>query len=61
MKPYKRNIQVGGGKFYSERIRIIIIKLANKRFIFLKNNLFVLRLGYMFILAKKLVGNQFIS
>jgi hypothetical protein len=61
MKPYRRSIQVGGGKFYSERIRIIVIKLANGRFIFLENSLFMPRLGYIFVLAKKLVRNQLIS
>jgi hypothetical protein len=57
MKLYKRSIQVGGGRFYLEGIGIIVIKLANKRFIFLENNLFVSKLGYILVLAKKLVGN----
>jgi hypothetical protein len=61
VKLYKQSIQIGGGKFYLEGIRIIIIKLTNKRFIFLENNLFIFKLGYIFILAKKLVGNQFIG
>jgi hypothetical protein len=61
MKLYRRSIQVGGGKLYSKRIRIIIIKLANKRFIFLENSLFIPRLKYMFVLVKKLIRNQLIS
>jgi hypothetical protein len=61
MKLYKQSIQVRGGRFYLERIGIIIIKLINKRFIFLENSLFVFKLGYIFVLAKKLVRNQLIS
>jgi hypothetical protein len=61
MKLYRKNIQVGSGKFYLESIRIIVIKLANKRFIFLKNNLFIPRLRYIFVLIKKLVRNKFIG
>jgi hypothetical protein len=61
MKPYKQNIQVKGGRFYLEGIGIIVIKLANKRFIFLENNLFVFKLGYIFVLVKKLVRNQLIG
>jgi hypothetical protein len=57
MKPCRRSIQVGGGRFYSEGIGIIVIKLANKRFIFLENNLFVPKLRYILVLVKKLVGN----
>jgi hypothetical protein len=48
-------------RFYSKEMGIIIIKLTNKRFIFLENNLFIFKLGYIFVLAKKLVRNQFIS
>jgi hypothetical protein len=61
MKLYKQSIQVRSRRLYSKEIRIIIIKLANKRFIFLKNNLFVPKLGYILVLAKKLVRNQLIS
>jgi hypothetical protein len=61
MKLYKRNIQVRGGKLYSKGIGIIIIKLANKQFIFLENNLFVPKLGYILVLVKKLVRNQLIG
>jgi hypothetical protein len=61
MKPYRRSIQVKGRRLYSEGIGIIIIKLANKRFIFLENSLFILKLGYILVLAKKLVRNQLIS
>jgi hypothetical protein len=52
VKLYKRNIQVKGRRFYSERIGIIIIKLANKQFIFLENSLFVPKLGCIFVLVK---------
>jgi hypothetical protein len=52
---------VGGGRFFSENIKIIIIKLVNKRFIFLKNNLFILNLGYIFISTKKLIKNKLIE
>jgi hypothetical protein len=61
VKPCRRSIQVKGRRFYSEGIGIIIIKLANKRFIFLENSLFIFKLGYIFVLAKKLVRNQFIG
>jgi hypothetical protein len=57
MKLYKQNIQVKGRRFYLKGIRIIIIKLVNKRFIFLENSLFMLKLGYILVLIKKLVGN----
>ena len=61
LKPYQKNIQVGGRRLYLKRIDIIIIKLINKKFIFLKNNLFIFNLEYIFVLTKKLVGNQFID
>jgi hypothetical protein len=61
MKLYKQNIQVKGRRLYLEGIGIIIIKLANRQFIFLENNLFVPKLGYIFVSAKKLVRNQLIS
>jgi hypothetical protein len=51
---------MGGGKLFSENIKIIIIKLTNKRFIFLENNLFISNLEYIFILAKKLIKNELI-
>jgi hypothetical protein len=57
MKPYKYSIQVKGRMFYLEGIGIIVIKLANRRFIFLENSLFIPKLGYILVLAKKLVGN----
>jgi hypothetical protein len=57
MKPYKRSIQVRGRRFYLKGIGTIVIKLANKRFIFLENSLFMLKLGYILVLVKKLVGN----
>jgi hypothetical protein len=52
---------VGGKKFFSKNIKIIIIKLINKRFIFLKNNLFILNLKYIFVLVKKLIKNELIE
>jgi hypothetical protein len=61
MKPYRRSIQIGGGRLYLEGIRIIIIKLINKRFIFLENSLFIFKLGYIFTLVNKLIKNQFIN
>jgi hypothetical protein len=61
VKLYRQSIQVRGRRFYLEGIGTIVIKLANKRFIFLENNLFVPKLGYIFVLVKKLVRNQFIS
>jgi hypothetical protein len=61
IKLYKQSIQIKGRRFYLEGIRIIIIKLANKQFIFLENSLFVPKLGYIFVLAKKSVRNQLIS
>jgi hypothetical protein len=57
IKLYKQNIQVKNGRFYLEGIGIIIIKLVNKRFIFLENSLFVFKLGYIFVLVKKLIRN----
>jgi hypothetical protein len=38
-----------------------MIKLINKQFIFLENNLFIPNLKYIFILAKKLIGNKLIE
>jgi hypothetical protein len=49
------------GKLFSENIKIIIIRLINKRFIFLENNLFIFNLKYIFILAKKLIKNKLIK
>jgi hypothetical protein len=52
---------VGEGRLFSENIKIIIIKLINKQFIFLENNLFMPNLEYIFILAKKLIKNKLIK
>jgi hypothetical protein len=57
IKLYRQSIQVRGRRFCLEGIEIIIIKLANRRFIFLENNLFIFKLEYIFVLAKKLVKN----
>jgi hypothetical protein len=57
VKPYRQNIQVKGRRFYLKGIGTIVIKLVNKRFIFLENNLFVPKLGYILVLAKRLVRN----
>jgi hypothetical protein len=61
VKLCRRSIQIRGRRFYSEGIGTIVIKLVNKRFIFLENNLFVPKLGYILVLAKKLVRNKFIG
>lgn len=43
------------------KIKIIIIKLVNRRFIFLEDNLFISNLGYIFILVRKLIGDNLIG
>jgi hypothetical protein len=52
---------VGGGRLFLENIGTIIIKLTNKQFIFLENNLFIFNLGYIFVSAKKLIKNELVK
>jgi hypothetical protein len=52
---------MGGRRLFSKNIKIIVIRLTNKRFIFLENNLFIFNLEYILVLAKKLIGDELIE
>jgi hypothetical protein len=60
VKPCYKSIQVGGRRIWSDGLRTAVIKLFNRRKVFLADTLYVLGLGCTLLLAKKLSSSGLI-